>query len=76
VLLTLDSVRPMTSPTRHHFVNKWQKTLGPNQSALMAYTITDPSFGLRVTVDYEDEVDYQWRRRDSSQPVRIDKTSS
>ncbi|WP_431236707.1 hypothetical protein ACQ86B_17400 [Mycolicibacterium aichiense] len=55
-----------------HFVTEWQRTLGPNQSALMAYTTTDPNLKLRITIDYEDEAGYQWRRTDSSQPVRID----
>lgn len=53
-----------------HFVTEWQRTLGPNQSALMAYTTTDPSFKLRITIDYEDEAGYQWQRTDTSQPVR------
>lgn len=58
-----------------HFVTEWQRTLGPNQSALMAYTTADPNFRLRITIDYEDEAGYQWRRTDSSQPIRIDRTS-
>ncbi|BDB41534.1 MULTISPECIES: hypothetical protein [Mycobacterium] len=56
-----------------HFVTEWQRTLGPNQSALMAYTTTDPMFKLRITIEYEDEAGYQWRRTDTSQPVRTDK---
>lgn len=56
-----------------HFVTEWQRTLGPNQSALMAYTTTDPKLKLRITIDYEDEAGYQWRRTDSSQPVRTEK---
>jgi hypothetical protein len=59
-----------------HFVTEWQRTLAPNQSALMAYTTTDPNFKLRITIDYEDEAGYQWRRTDSSQPVRTDSVSS
>lgn len=55
-----------------HFVTEWQRTLGPNQSALMAYTTADPSFKLRITIDYEDEAGYQWQRTDTSQPVRTD----
>ena len=27
---------------------------------------------LRITIDYEDEAGYQWRRTDISQPRRID----
>lgn len=59
-----------------HFVTEWQRTLGPNQSALMAYATTDPNLKLRITIDYEDEAGYQWRRVDSSQPVRTDKVSA
>lgn len=58
-----------------HFVTEWQKTLTPNQSAVMAYTTTDPNFKLRIIIDYEDEAGYQWRRTDSSQPVRTDRAS-
>jgi len=36
----------------------------------MAYTTTDPSYDLRITVDYEDQDGYQWRRTDTSQPTR------
>jgi hypothetical protein len=42
-----------------HFVTEWQRTLAPNQSALMAYTTTDPKLKLRITIDYEDEAGYQ-----------------
>jgi hypothetical protein len=54
-----------------HFVTEWQKTLGPNQSALMAYTTTDPDYKLRITISYEDEAGYRWRRTDSSQPTTL-----
>jgi hypothetical protein len=37
----------------------------------MAYTTTKPDYTLRVTIDYEDEAGYQWRRTDTSQPERI-----
>ena len=33
---------------------------------------TDPTCKLRITIDYEDEVGYQWRRTDTSQPRRTD----
>lgn len=59
-----------------HFVTEWQRTLAPYQSALMAYTTINPNLKLRITIDYEDEAGYQWRRTDSSQPVRIDKGSA
>ena len=54
-----------------HFVTEWQKTLGPNQSALMAYTTTEPDLKLRITIEYEDEAGYHWRRTDSTQPIRV-----
>jgi hypothetical protein len=33
---------------------------------------TRPEYTLRVTVDYEDEAGYQWRRTEIGQPKRID----
>lgn len=59
-----------------HFSTEWQTTLGPNQSALMAYVTTDPNHKLCITIDYEDEAGYQWRRTDSGQPERLDGVSS
>ena len=38
----------------------------------MAYTTTDPSYELCITIDYEDEDGYQWRRTETSQPTRTD----
>jgi hypothetical protein len=55
-----------------HFVNEWPRTVPPNQHAVMAYTATDPNYKLRITIDYEDEAGYQWRRTDTGQPRRID----
>jgi hypothetical protein len=55
-----------------HFVNEWPRTMPPNQHAVMAYTTTDPNYKLRITIDYEDEAGYQWRRTDTSQPRRTD----
>ena len=55
-----------------HLVKRWPRTLSPNQYAVMAYTTTDPSYDLRITVDYEDQDGYQWRRTDTSQPTRAD----
>jgi len=46
----------------------------PSEHAVMAYTTTNPNFKLRITIDYEDEAGYQWRRTDTSQPRRIDDT--
>ena len=54
-----------------HFAAEWQTTLGPNQNALMAYVTRDPKFKLRITIDYEDEAGYQWRRTDGGQPERL-----
>jgi hypothetical protein len=55
-----------------HFVNEWPRTVPPNEHAVMAYTTTDPNYKLRITIDYEDEAGYQWRRTDTSQPRRTD----
>lgn len=59
-----------------HFANEWPRTLPPNQYAVMAYTTTDPSYKLRITIDYEDEAGYQWQRTDTSQPRRADKATT
>ena len=55
-----------------HFVNEWPRTVPPNEHAVMAYTTTDPNYKLRITIDYEDEAGYQWRRTDTTQPRRTD----
>jgi hypothetical protein len=55
-----------------HFVNGWPRTIAPNHHAVMCYTTTDPRHKLRVTIDYEDEAGFQWRRTDTSQPRRTD----
>jgi hypothetical protein len=55
-----------------HLVKRWPPTLPPNQYAVMAYTTTDPSYELRITIDYEDQAGFQWRRTDAGQPVRTD----
>jgi hypothetical protein len=55
-----------------HFAKEWQSVLGPNQHALMGYTTANPDYKLRITIDFEDEAGYQWRRIDSSQPEPID----
>ena len=55
-----------------HFVDEWPRTVPPNEHAVMAYTTTDPNYKLRITIDYEDEAGYQWRRTDTSQPRRTD----
>jgi hypothetical protein len=55
-----------------HFVNRWPHTMPPTQHAVMSYTTTDPKYKLRVTIEYEDETGFQWRRSDTGQPVRVD----
>jgi hypothetical protein len=57
-----------------HFVKQWPGTLPPNQHAVMAYTTRDPDYTLRISIDYEDEAGYQWRRTDASQPRRRDES--
>jgi hypothetical protein len=56
-----------------HLVKRWPGMLSPNQYAVMVYLTTDPSYELRITVDYEDEDGYRWRRTDVSQPIRTDR---
>jgi hypothetical protein len=55
-----------------HFVHRWPRTLPPNHHAVMCYATTDPSYNLRVTIDYEDEAGFRWRRTDGGQPLRTD----
>jgi hypothetical protein len=55
-----------------HFATEWQRTVPPYQHTVMAYTTTDPGYTLRVTIDYEDEAGYRWRRTDTGQPIRMD----
>ena len=59
-----------------HLVKRWPRTLSPNQYAVMAYTTTDLSYELRITIDYEDEDGYQWRRTDTTQPTRTDQAGT
>jgi hypothetical protein len=54
-----------------HLAAEWQRTLPPNHHTVMAYTTTKPEYKLRVTIDYEDEAGFQWRRTDISPPKRI-----
>jgi hypothetical protein len=56
-----------------HFATAWQRTLPPNQHAVMAYITTQPDYTLRVTIEYEDETGFLWRRTDTSQPKLIGK---
>jgi hypothetical protein len=56
-----------------HLVKRWPPMLPPNHYVVMAYTTTDPNYELRITIDYEDEAGYQWRRTDTSQPTRTDR---
>lgn len=55
-----------------HFVKVWPRTLPPHRHAVMTYTAVDANYRLRVTVDYEDDEGFQWRRTDADQPHRID----
>ncbi len=72
--------RPLTWAVRQairdavavHFVTEWPRSLPPNHHAVTCYTTTDPSYRLRVTIDYEDEAGFQWRRTDTDQPRRTD----
>lgn len=54
-----------------HFATGWQRTLPPNQATVMAYTAAQPDYTLRVTIEYEDESGYAWRRTDTTQPERV-----
>ncbi len=54
-----------------HFATEWERVLPPNQHTVMAYRTTKPDYTLRVTIDYEDQAGYQWRRTDTGQPERI-----
>lgn len=71
-----DQVRVLKQTIRDalagHLVKRWPRVLPPNQYAVMAYTTSDPNYELRMTIDYEDEAGYRWRRTDASQPTRTD----
>jgi hypothetical protein len=56
-----------------HLATEWQRTLPPNHHTVMAYTTTKPEYTLRVTIDFEVEAGYQWRRADISPPKRMGK---
>jgi hypothetical protein len=58
-----------------HFVKEWPRALAPNQHAVMAYTTDDPNCKLRITIEYEDEAGYQWRRTDIGQPQRVESSN-
>ncbi len=53
------------------FTMEWPDALPPSQHAVMAYTTTMPDHTLRVTIEYEDEAGFQWRRVDTGRPERI-----
>jgi hypothetical protein len=55
-----------------HIVDKWPTTIAPSGHAVMAYRTTDPSYELSITMDYEDQAGYQWRRTNVGQPKRLD----
>ena len=52
-----------------HFVEGWQRTLTPNQHAVMAYTPANPNYKLHVTIRYQDEAGYHWLRSETGQPM-------
>ncbi|MUL47515.1 hypothetical protein FZI85_13245 [Mycobacterium sp. CBMA293] len=54
-----------------HFVKQWPRMLAPQRHAAIAYTTADPNYRLSVTLDYEDDEGFQWRRTDAGQPKRI-----
>jgi hypothetical protein len=53
-----------------HIVARWPRSLPPHQHAVMAYTTTEPDYRLRISIEYEDEAGFQWRRTDTSPPTR------
>ncbi|WP_142282858.1 hypothetical protein [Mycobacterium aquaticum] len=55
-----------------HFVDDWPRTLPPSHHAVMCYATESSNHKLRVTIDYEDEAGFQWRRTDTGQPTRTD----
>jgi hypothetical protein len=55
-----------------HFATEWQRILPPYQHTVMAYTTTNPGYTLRITIDYEDEAGYRWRRTDAGPTIRMD----
>jgi hypothetical protein len=56
-----------------HLATEWQRILPPNHHTVMAYATTKRDYTLRVTIDYEDEAGYQWRRTDIGPPKRMGK---
>jgi hypothetical protein len=77
--LNADQDGPLPGPVQRtmrdalvgHIVDKWPSTIAPSSHAVMAYTTTDPNYKLSITIDYEDQAGYQWRRTDISQPKRL-----
>lgn len=54
------------------FVKEWRTLLPPNENAVMSYTTENPNYRLHITIDYEDESGFTWRRTNASQPRRTD----
>lgn len=54
-----------------HLATEWQRTLPPHHHTVLAYTTARPGYTLRVTIHYEDEAGYQWRRTDIGPPKRV-----
>ena len=72
--------RPLTGAVKQairdalvgHIVDGWPRTIPPSGHALLAHRTTDSNYKLSVTIDYDDEAGYQWRRTDTGQPTRLD----
>jgi hypothetical protein len=50
---------------------EWPTTLGPNETAIMAFQTTTPNGQLRIAIHYEDEAGYRWDRADNGQPQLV-----
>jgi hypothetical protein len=58
-----------------HIVDGWPRTIPPNGHAVLAHRTSDPSYKVSVTIDYEDEAGYQWRRTDTRPPTRLEEVA-
>ena len=75
--------RPLTEAAKQavrdalvgHIVDGWPRAIPPNGHAVLAHRTSDPNYKLSVTIDYEDEAGYQWRRTDTGQPTRLDEVA-
>lgn len=75
--------RPLTGAAKQsirdalvgHIVDGWPRSIPPNGHAVLAHRTSDSNYRLSITIDYEDEAGYQWRRIDSGQPTRLDEVA-